>query len=151
MALESCGDHKELSRCVCPLDLSRQWICLAFKPYLLTDSIFAQSVFIPIKMLFFPPNLSWALVKMWSQLWCLYSRRCRVDMEIAMKRIASLNAVFISTKPAKLILYGKWFAFSLPERGFVSYGNGSWHKSNIQLSTKSFNLLLLLISTYSCT
>ncbi|KAF2987037.1 hypothetical protein EK904_007010 [Melospiza melodia maxima] len=32
--------------------------------------------------------------------------RCRVDMEIAMKRIASLNAVFISTKPAKLILYG---------------------------------------------
>ncbi|RMC02831.1 hypothetical protein DUI87_20022 [Hirundo rustica rustica] len=32
-------------------------------------------------------------------------RRCRVDVEIAMKRIASLNAVFISTKPAKLILY----------------------------------------------
>lgn len=33
-------------------------------------------------------------------------------MEIAMKITASLNAVFISTKPAKLILYGKWFALT---------------------------------------
>lgn len=35
------------------------WVCLASKAYLLpTDSIFAQAVFIPIEMLFFPPSLN---------------------------------------------------------------------------------------------
>lgn len=59
MALESCSDHKELSHGLCPLDLSGQWVCLAFKACLLPiDSVFAQSMFIPIKNVVLPPSLS---------------------------------------------------------------------------------------------
>lgn len=70
ISLEFFSDHKELSHSLRSTGfvhsyLSRQWVCLGFKAYLLPiNSVFTGSMFILIKMFFFPPSLSQGLVKM---------------------------------------------------------------------------------------